>query len=59
METNNFRQNLVNTQRCSVTLNSLIIHEEITILCMYPVPFLRNFHWGGGAKQEKKAERKI
>ena len=26
-----------------------------------PVPFLRNFHWegGGGAKQEKKAERKI
>ena len=23
------------------------------------VPFLRNFHWGGGAKQEKEAERKI
>ena len=29
---------------------------------MASVPFLRNFHWGGGgggAKQGKKAERKI
>ena len=23
------------------------------------VPFLRNFHWGGGGKTGKKAERKI
>ena len=47
--------------------NSPVFHMPLATNCDHevhkyvPVPFLRNFHWGGGggAKQEKKAERKI